>query len=95
MSHIKTNYNSDSPRDVSDFLMAISELWQSKIDGPSRANRAIEEMAKQGSKGRQLLFNCHLVVSRQIPLVKERDLLPMFQSLQQIFGVFARGGSKF
>lgn len=92
MTMIKTSYDPDSPRDISDFLMALGELWTNRDNGPARATRAIEEMAKQGPEGRQLLLNCHLVISRQIHQVRERDILNMMMSLQQITGALARGG---
>ncbi|MBI3597288.1 MAG: hypothetical protein HY203_09070 [Nitrospirae bacterium] len=55
------------------------------------ATRFIEGIA-QSQNGRRLLYNCHRVASAQIGSLTERDVFPMMQWIQKIFGMLGRGG---
>ena len=55
------------------------------------SQKAAEEAAKT-DEGKQLLYNCHLVVSRQIPQTRDTKMLYMLKSFQQMFGALSQGG---
>ena len=84
-------YDPNSPRDISNLLKALGKLWLDPDNGHNKVKRAIEELSKTHD-GRQLLYNCHLVVTRQIPQMRNSELLNMFKSFQQMTGALAHGG---
>lgn len=94
MVMIKTHYNPNSPRDVTDFIIVVCKLYKDPNNGPSRAKRALEEVLNRGTEGQQLLRNCYIDFCRQIsvgPWIQDKDKLATFQSLASI----TKGLSKF
>lgn len=92
MVMVKSYYNPNSPRDVTDFIIVVCKLYKDPNNGPSRAKRALEDVAKRGTEGQQLLHNCYIDFCRQVPWIQDMERLAMIQSLVNTIGVLVHGG---
>jgi hypothetical protein len=84
-------WNPNSAYDTTDLLYTATGLY--KDGGRNAVPEFLTEVART-QEGRKVLLNAHRVVSSQIGSVAkyDPDLFPMMQYLQQVTGVFARGG---
>lgn len=90
MVMIRSYYNPDNPRDVSDFIIVVCRTYKDPNEGPSRARRVLENMANQGSEGMQLLQKCYIDFCRQIPAIQDKDKLSMIQALARNISALSR-----
>ncbi len=74
---LKPSYNPDDPLEVSEFLRALVTTWADKNEGPSRARRAIQDIAGSGDDGMRLLRECSALIGRYHVGATDMRLFPL------------------